>query len=81
MYILGGLITLGFFATLVFLIYKGDNPQSVNLVVGTLLTTFGTVVGYFFGASKRDSETDNLLANSTPPVPIPPQTSPTPPVP
>lgn len=66
-YMLGTLVVFGFFTTLVILIYKGDNPQAVNLIIGSLLSAFGTIVGYFFGSSKRDQETDNLLANSSPP--------------
>ncbi len=65
-YALGALVVIGFFSTLVILILKGDNPQAVNLIIGSLLSAFGTVVGYFYGSSKRDQETDKLLASSTP---------------
>lgn len=61
MYALGALITVGFFCTLVFLIYSGSYPDAVNLIIGTLLTTFGTVVGYFYGSSKGSSEKTELL--------------------
>jgi hypothetical protein len=66
MYALGGLITLGFFAVLAVLIVSGKYPEAVNLVIGTLLTTFGTVVGYFFGSSKGSADKTAMLANSTP---------------
>jgi len=66
MYSLGALITIGFFATLGFLIVSGKYPDAVNLVIGTLLTTFGTVVGYFYGSSKGSAEKNEMIANSTP---------------
>ena len=66
MYSLGALITLGFFATLAFLIVSGKFPEAVNLVIGTLLTTFGTVVGYFFGSSKGSADKNEMILNSTP---------------
>mgnify|MGYP001184906596 CR=1 FL=1 len=66
MFSLGALITFGFFTTLGYLIYKGDNPQGVNLIIGTLLTTFGTVVGYFYGSSKGSADKTDIIANSTP---------------
>lgn len=69
MYALGAMITFGFFATLIFLIISGKFPESVNLVIGTLLTTFGTVVGYFFGSSKGSSDKNEIIANSTPNTP------------
>ena len=68
-YGLGALIVIGFFATLIYLIYSGKYPESVNLVIGALLGAFGTVVGYFYGSSKGSSDKDALLHQSTP---IPP---------
>ncbi len=61
MYILGALIAIGFFVVLFFLIYQGKFESTINLVIGTLITAFGTVVGYFFGSSKGSSDKNNLI--------------------
>lgn len=61
MYVLGALITVGFFATLFYLIYSGTFVETINLVVGTLITAFGTVVGYFYGSSKGSADKTELM--------------------
>ncbi len=61
MYALGALITVGFFATLFYLIYSGTFESTIQLVVGTLITAFGTVVGYFYGSSKGSSDKNELI--------------------
>jgi drug/metabolite transporter (DMT)-like permease len=48
-----------------FEIPKG-NESTVNLVIGTLLGSFGTIVAYYFGDSKKaqaQADTINTLAN------------------
>ena len=64
MYALGALITLGFFLTLFYLIMQGTYPEAVNLVIGTLLASFGTVVGYFYGSSKGSADKTEMLKNN-----------------
>lgn len=62
MYVLGAVITLGFFATMIYLIYVGKFESTVNLLIGSLIGAFGTVVGYFYGSSKSSAEKNELIA-------------------
>ena len=66
MYILGALVTIGFFATLIFMILKGSYESSVNLIVGALVGSFTTIVAYFFGSSKSSTDKTEMIHNSTP---------------
>lgn len=66
MYILGALVTIGFFATLIFMIWKGSYESSVNLIVGALVGSFTTIVAYFFGSSKGSVDKTEMIHNSTP---------------
>jgi drug/metabolite transporter (DMT)-like permease len=63
-YILGGLIVAGFFI-LLYLLVSAEVPEVnkdlLNLVVGALIGSFATVVGYFYGSSKGSSDKDELL--------------------
>lgn len=61
MYILGSLITIGFFLTLIFLIVSGKYESTMQLVVGSLIAAFGTVVGYYYGSSKGSADKNDLL--------------------
>lgn len=63
-YILGGLIVAGFFVLLSMLIYTQvpeQNKDLLNLVVGALIGSFATVVGYFYGSSLGSSDKNELL--------------------
>lgn len=63
-YILGGLIVTGFFVLLYLLVSKDVpevNRDLLNLIVGALIGSFATVVGYFFGSSKGSAEKTELL--------------------
>lgn len=65
-YALGALITIGFFVLLIALVYTAvptDNKDLLNLVVGALIGSFATIVGYFFGSSKGSAEKNELLNN------------------
>jgi drug/metabolite transporter (DMT)-like permease len=65
-YILGGAIVIGFFLLLYFLIFSGvpeGNKDLLNLVVGALIGSFATVVGYFYGSSLGSSDKNELLKN------------------
>ena len=64
-YILGALITVGFFVLLLSLVYSTiplENKDLLNLVVGALIGSFSTIVGYFFGSSKGSAEKTELMA-------------------
>ena len=66
MYILGAIITIGFFATLIFMIVKGTYESSVNLIVGALVGSFTTIVAFFYGSSKSSADKTEMIHNSTP---------------
>ena len=61
MYILGGLVLIGFFAVLWYLIYQGTFESTINLAIGSLIAAFATVVNYFYGSSKGSADKNNLL--------------------
>jgi uncharacterized BrkB/YihY/UPF0761 family membrane protein len=64
-YVLGALIVLGFFVLMVVLVYKTiptENKDLLNLVVGALIGSFATIVGYFYGSSKGSQEKTEILA-------------------
>ena len=65
MYLLGAVIVIGFFTTLVFMIQSGEYKTEINMIVGALIGAFVTIVGYFFGSSKSSSEKNEMLLNST----------------
>lgn len=64
-YILGALITLGFFV-LLYLLVTSEVPEKnkdlLNLVVGALIGSFATIVGYFYGSSKGSAEKNDIIA-------------------
>lgn len=60
-YILGGLIVIGFFAVLVWLIIIGGYEREVGLIVGALIASFTAVVGYFFGSSKGSADKTEIM--------------------
>lgn len=66
MYVLGALIVLGFFITLGFLIASGKYESTLQLVIGSLIAAFGTVVGYFYGSSKGSADKTALLNKNNP---------------
>ena len=61
MYILGALVTIGFFLTLWFLVKEGVYESTINLAIGSLIGAFATVVGYFYGSSKGSSDKNEML--------------------
>lgn len=63
-YLLGALIVAGFFVLMIVLVYRNvpaENKDLLNLVVGALIGSFATVVGYFYGSSLGSSEKNELL--------------------
>jgi hypothetical protein len=63
-YVLGGVIVAGFFI-LLYLLINNEVPEKntdvLNLVIGALIGSFSTIVGYFYGSSKGSSEKTELL--------------------
>ncbi len=66
-YILGALIVMGFFVLMVVLVYVSvpdQNRDLLNLVVGALIGSFATVVGYFYGSSLGSADKNEMLKNA-----------------
>lgn len=66
-YILGGLIVVGFFLLLYFLlsaVVPEGNKELLNITIGALIGSFTSIVGYFFGSSLGSSEKNDLLKNN-----------------
>ena len=64
MYVLGGLISVGFFFVLVLLIYKpmpSDNRDIFYLIVGALISFEGVIINYFYGSSRGSAEKSEML--------------------
>ena len=58
-YLLGAVIVIGFFVLIYALIkvsVPNDNKDMLNLVIGALIGSFSTIVGYFYGSSKGSSD-------------------------
>jgi hypothetical protein len=66
MYVLGAVVTIGFFLTLIYMIVSGSYESSVNLIVGALVGSFTTVVAYFFGSSKSSADKTEMIHKSMP---------------
>ena len=68
-YVLGALIVLGFFI-LLYLLVRAEVPERnkdlLNLIVGALIGSFATVVGYFYGSSKGSAEKNEMLNQNKP---------------
>lgn len=65
-YILGGLIVVGFFALLYFLVFQpvpDKNSDLLNLIVGALIGSFATVVGYFYGSSAGSAAKEKTISD------------------
>ena len=64
MYVLGGLITLCFFGLLAMLVlYKipPENKELLTLAIGSLLSSFTLVVGYYYGSSRGSADKTEML--------------------
>ena len=66
--VLAGIVTVGFFGILIFMIlndtYKPTEPLLVLL--GSLGTAWTMIIGFYFGSSHGSQSKDIMLANSTP---------------
>ena len=63
-YVLGGLITVGFFVLLYLLLLSAvpeENKEILNIVVGALIGSFTSIVGYFYGSSLGSADKNDLL--------------------
>lgn len=63
-YALGGLITVGFFVLLYLLLLSAvpeENKEILNIVVGALIGSFTSIVGYFYGSSLGSADKNDLL--------------------
>jgi drug/metabolite transporter (DMT)-like permease len=75
-YILGALIVIGFFALLYMLVraeVPDKNKDLLNLIVGALIGSFATIVGYFYGSSSGSSAKDKTISDIALKNPDPPQ--------
>ena len=64
MYLLGGVIMVGFFWLLMSSVYQAvplENKDILNIAVGALIGMAGGVVNYFYGSSKGSSDKNELL--------------------
>jgi len=62
MYVLGVLVFMGFFAVTFYLIYTGKYEATIQLLVGALIGSFTTVIGYFYGSSKSSSDKNDIIS-------------------
>jgi heme O synthase-like polyprenyltransferase len=63
-YCLAGIIVFGFFVLLYILLFKAITPANeniLNIVIGALIGSFTTIIGYFFGSSSGSAEKTKLL--------------------
>ncbi len=74
LYVLAWVVVGGFLGLTGFLIwfaYKGvpiiDQSGVLYMLLGTLSTAFGMVMGYFFGSSRGSRDKDELLLKAIPP--------------
>jgi hypothetical protein len=61
---LGAFICAGFFASFLALLYvpiPADSKEAVMLVIGALIASFSTVVGYYFGTSAGSHLKDQTI--------------------
>jgi hypothetical protein len=69
LYILAGIIILGFIGLLVVLVFHlapDGNQTLLNVMVGQFATMTGLVVSYFFATSKSSADKTEMLYRSTP---------------
>lgn len=69
-YALGAMIIIGFFWLLILLVKSQvpvENKDLLNLIVGALIGSFATIVGYFYGSSKGSADKNEMLKNGNKP--------------
>lgn len=73
MYILGGLVIIGFFALLIVLVtveIPEINAGLINISVGALIGSFTTIVGYFYGSSQGSKAKTEMMNQKTEILPL-----------
>ena len=68
LYILGSIITIGFFAILALLIFHSipeANQRVLDMLLGVLGTCFIAIVMYWFGTSKSSADKTDLINEHT----------------
>ena len=63
-FIVGALVVVGFFVVLAFMLWR-DKIGS-ELLIGSLSTAFGLVIGYYYGSSAGSERKTDLLAKANP---------------
>jgi hypothetical protein len=61
--VLGAIVTVGFVLTLLFMLWKGGDTTILSLMVGALVSKFGTIIDYGFGSSKSSASKDETIGN------------------
>lgn len=64
MYVIGGIVVVGFFSLLGIMLVRvvpAENVGPVNQLFGTLSMAFGTVIGFFFGSSAGSKRSAEIL--------------------
>ena len=64
------IVAIGFFAILIVLIIQGKYPDTVTLIIGSLIGSYTIVIGYFFGSSKGSADKGEAI-QKLPAVPSP----------
>jgi len=64
---LAGIVTIGFFSILSFLIFTPDYKPTEPLLIllGSLGTSWTMIIGFYFGSSKSSQDKDHVIANLT----------------
>lgn len=67
--IIGSLVVLGFFGSLIMLLLKPEiinevNREPIMLMVGALIAAFSGLMGFFFGSSAGSARKTDLLAQA-----------------
>jgi len=60
-YTLGAIVVIGFITLAVFLILSGKYAEAVNLMIGSVISSFSLVLGYFYGSSKGSSDKTDAM--------------------
>jgi hypothetical protein len=63
-YILGALIVIGFFGTMILLITKNPDDNRLDLLIGALIASFSTLVGYYWGSSSSSMVKDKTISDA-----------------
>jgi hypothetical protein len=67
--ILAYLVTMGFFGMLVFMLFKiipTENRDILNIMLGSLSSTFTAIVAYYYGSTKGSEAKSAMLAQAAP---------------